>query len=310
MFDCWRRRDEWDAPVVGCRSDRPFPGHSSTCRRRRAGGNRRRDLRCEKRVARREAARGRRPSRRRARSTLAVGGRLPGDARASGQTCTWPCGAHTVPARLDGPRDRPESPSAGRPTLLACPAVVTGSNTYVAWDFTNTYATGLILPCWTWTPRTPIAPTLDDGNSSTSSTRWCTWPAARVTSRPLVRLVPLIGAITKGACARRDGWPRGRSLRVEHGRTAGSYSRRNVERRQRRGLAVSEPVVAERSGDRVTIFGAIPDRVGWNLLFPSRGRWVAGYKRLARSRRLPGSSSRRFYRSGPRTPAVMAMLPG
>ncbi len=172
---------EWDAPVVGpaVRSAaRPGAGHLRPAARadRQAGD----PIPPVPDVAQRQDAhaRGHDPSDARSAATT---GRSAGSspataARWSPTTCTCvrvPNTWYRARARMAGSADAGERRTCwSASTLPGVPALVVGSNTHVAWGFTNTYADWSDIVLLELDPRTPTGtarPTA--GGASTTSTR-------------------------------------------------------------------------------------------------------------------------------------------
>jgi len=282
---------EWDAPVVGLPFETaPVPGPDVYNLRRTRTGKPEIDLQRREEVARLQDASPWTPAEgdvALGSNSWAVGGRLTSDGGALVANDmhlavrvpnTW------YRARLEWPNADP----AGEPnvlvgtTLPGVPTLVTGSNTYVAWGFTNTYAD--------WTDLVLLDVDTNDANRYQTLDGWQRFdqfdevvhvaggPDEHVTVRWSV-WGPVIGPDHKGRlrAARWVGHAADRLaasiMPLEQARTL----EETFDAANGAGVPGQNLVVAERSG-RIgwTIFGAIPNRVGMDGRFPES--WADGWR--------------------------------
>ena len=282
---------EWDAPVVGLPFETaPVPGPGVYNLRRTRTGKPEIDLQRREEVARlREASPWTPPEEDGAlgSNSWAVGGRLTSDGGALIANDmhlavrvpnTW------YRARLEWPNADP----AAEPnvlvgtTLPGVPTLVTGSNTYVAWGFTNTYAD--------WTDLVLLDVDEKDANRYQTIDGWHRFdqfdevvhvaggPDEHVTVRWSV-WGPVIGADHKGRL-RAARWVGHAADRLAASITPLEQARtleETFDAANGAGVPGQNLVVAERSG-RIgwTIFGAIPNRVGMDGRFPES--WADGWR--------------------------------
>ena len=282
---------EWDAPVVGLPFETgPVPGPEVYNLRRMRTGKPEIDLQRREEVARlQEASPWTQPEEDVAlgSNSWAVGGRLTSDGGALVANDmhlavrvpnTW------YRARLEWPNaDRAGEPNVlVGTTLPGVPTLVTGSNTYVAWGFTNTYAD--------WTDLVLLDVDVNDANRYQTPAGWQRFdqfdevvhvaggPDEHVTVR-WSAWGPVVGADHKGRL-RAARWVGHAADRLAASITPLEQARtleETFDAANGAGVPGQNLVVAERSG-RVgwTIFGAIPNRVGMDGRFPES--WADGWR--------------------------------
>ena len=200
-------------------------------------------------------------------------------------------------ARLEWPDEVTAEPHVVVGTTLpGVPSLVTGSNTHVAWGFTNTYADWTDLVLLDLDPTDSNRYKTPDGwqrftqyneeiavagqNTERLTVRWTIWgPVVGTDFMGRLRAARWVGHATDRLGASLMPLERVRTLEEAFEAANGA------------GVPGQNLVLGERSG-RIgwTIFGSIPNRVGFDgQLAVVVGRRVARLERLAPPRRLPAA---------------------
>ncbi|HEY6507125.1 MAG TPA: penicillin acylase family protein, partial [Vicinamibacterales bacterium] len=284
---------EWDAPVVGLPFETaPIPGPDVYNLRRTRTGKPEIDLqRREEVVQLREASPWTPPREDEVAlgsNSWAVGGRLTSDGGALVANDmhlairvpnTW------YRARLEWPNS---ADPAGEPhvlvgtTLPGVPTLVTGSNTYLAWGFTNTYAdwTDLVLldvdatdanryqtlDGWQRFEQFDEVVHVAGGADEHVTVRWSVWgPVVGTDHKWRLRAASWVGHAADRLAASMAPLELAHTLEEAFDAANGA------------GVPGQNLVVAERSG-RIgwTVLGAIPNRVGMDGRFPES--WADGWR--------------------------------
>ena len=314
------RGTEWDSPIVGAPFTTPdVPAAEIYNLRRKRNGKPEIDLRKERTVAAaRRTTRGRRPA-----ATLSLGSNswaVSGDLTGSGRALvandmhldirvpnTW----YRAVLEWRDEADPSQTRLLAGLTLPGHPTLVTGSNTHVAWGFTNAQvdASDLVLieldpmdpnrywTPWGWRAFDRYSETIEvaGGDAVKMDVRWTIWG-------------PVLGADHKGRL-RAYAWTAHSAERLASSLLP-LESARSIEEALEAANGLGTPaqnmIVADRSG-RIgwTIYGTLPRRIGLSGQLPGIvGRRLARLERLADAEpSTRGSSTRRAAACGPPTPA-------